>query len=152
MIFHPKFSKLDKEKRIVTKEAKQGENSESINIFGLIKKTLFSINKPHVKDLLTGSEESINLITKNTMLRYHQYHYIPQNATTSVVTPYEPDEIIDMVSNAFLSATRGIENHPIQRKQYNPINHMVRKDIISKENNRTKINFGFLLNNLDLKK
>ena len=152
MVFNPKFSKLDKERKIVIKESKESENSEDTKIYNIRLKNLYSINKPQIADITAGNEESINSITQNDMLQYHQYFYIPQNATTSVVTPYEPDEIIGMVADSFLSASKNIQNQPIQRRYYEPINHFIRNDIVSKENNETTVCFELLADNMDFKR
>lgn len=152
MLFHPKFSKLDKERKIVIKEAKEKDANEFTKMVCTTDKNLFSINKPQITSITLGDEKSINSITQDDMLQYHQHFYIPQNAATSVVTPYEPDEIIDMVANSFVTATKGIENHPIQRKPYEPINHFIRNDVISKESNETTINFSLLLKDMDIKR
>ncbi len=143
MVFNPKFSKLDKERNIVIKESEQCETNEKRVILNQSIKNIFSINKPNI-DVNCGNKNSINSITYDDMINYHKEYYIPKNAATSIVTPYNPDEIIDMAANSFIQASENIVNHPIKRQTYNYINQIERRDIISKESDKKDIAFDFL--------
>ena len=144
MVFNPKFSKLDKERSIVIKEAEQADANEMRTILNQSIKNLLSIDRPHVKDIIAGNKNSISSITYNDMMNYHREYYIPKNAVTSIVTPYNPDEIADMAANAFIQASKDIVNHPVKRNKYTAINQIQRKDIISKESDKKLITFEFL--------
>lgn len=142
MVFNPKFSKLEKEKKIVIKEAKECEASETKNISIKSVKDMFTLSKSS-KNIIVGDETTVNSITEEDMFRYHGNYYIPSNSTTTIISPYHPDEIIDMAAKSFLEASAGIKNHPIKRTNYKLQDSLTRNDLISNENSKKDMVFEF---------
>jgi len=143
MLFNPKFSKLEKEKKIVIKEAKEAETDDFKVLISQGVKNLFLPNNSGVKDVVAGNEQSISNITQEDMFRYHNYYYTPSNASTTIVSPYDPDEVIKSVSKKFLEAEKNTSYHQIERKAVKQPTAITRNDLISKNENSKKVYFGF---------
>ena len=142
MLQTPKFAveMLEKEKGIVNSEINM-ITSDPVNI-GMNKmlKNLYNISTTSV-DLIGGTTENINNITRDDVVNYFNENYYPANMTTIITGDVKPEEAIEMVSKYFTS-----EKQPPKERYYEtliPIDKTVREDIISDKAKGTTIMLGF---------
>lgn len=142
MLQTPKFAleMLEKEKNIVNSEINM-ITSDPVNI-GLNKmiKNLYNISTNSV-DLIGGTTDNINRITREDVVNYYNQNYYPANMTTVITGDVKPEEAIEVVAKYFTS-----DKQPPQERYYEPlvpIQKPVREDIISPKAKATTILVGF---------
>lgn len=142
MLQSPKFAieMLEKEKGIVNSEINM-ITSDPINIgMNRMLKNLYNINTTSV-DLIGGTTNNINNITRDDVVNYYNQNYYPANMTTVITGDIKPEEAIEMVAKYFTS-----EKQPPKERYYEtlvPIEKTVREDIISPKAKGTTIMVGF---------
>lgn len=142
MLQSPKFAldMLEKEKDIVNSEINM-ITSDPVNI-GLNKmlKNLYNIETKSV-DLIGGTTDNINNITREDVVNYYNQNYYPANMTTVITGDVKPEDAIELVSKYFTS-----DKQPTEQRYFeslNPIQKPVREDIISDKAKATTIIVGF---------
>ncbi len=142
MLQTPKFAleMLEKEKGIVNSEINM-ITSDPVNI-GLNKmlKNLYNI-KTSSMDLIGGTTDNINNITREDVVNYFNQNYYPANMTTVITGDIKPDEAIELVSKYFTSDKQPPKDRHFEDLQ--PITKTVREDIISDKAKGTTILVGF---------
>ncbi len=146
MILNPTFSKIDKEKPIVTKEAEQFSVEEDNILRNAVLKNLYSLQEFAPADVISGSPETIASITQQDLFDFHSMYYRPENLSTVVISNSNPDDVIKMVSDSFAQATKGkTYSQTIARRTLKPTNTMQRCDYISKDDTKGQVSFAFAL-------
>ncbi|MCM1010438.1 MAG: insulinase family protein [Fusobacterium sp.] len=142
MLQSPKFAleMLEKEKDIVNSEINM-ITSDPVNI-GLNKmiKNLYNIDTKSI-DLIGGTTDNINNITREDVVNYYNQNYYPANMTTVITGDVKPEEAIELVSKYFTS-----EKQPSEQRYFEnlkPIDKPVREDIISDKAKATTVIVGF---------
>ena len=144
MILNPTFSKLEKEVPIVKKEIEQFEVDEETTLSHAVLKNLYSLQDFKTRDIIAGSTETIDNVTKEDMFNFHSMYYRPENFSTVVVSSSNPDDVIKMVSDSFSKAAEGKQySSVVNRKTLVPTNNIKRYDTVSKESVRGEVLFAF---------
>ena len=132
MIQSPKFllEKLDKEKKIVDSEINMCLSDDNNIGYTKTLKNLFGI-KSTSDDLVAGSTDNIDSLTRDDVVNYFNNNYYPANMVTVVSGEVNPDDTMKLISKYFTS-----KKQPVQNRHYEtltPINNSVREDLISKK-------------------
>lgn len=142
MLQTPKFAleMLEKEKGIVNSEINM-ITSDPVNI-GLNKmlKNLYNIDTTSV-DLIGGTTDNINKITRDDVVNYFNQNYYPANMTTVITGDVKPEEAIELVSKYFTSDKQPPKDRYFE--ELKPIDKPVREDIISDKAKGTTLLVGF---------
>ena len=104
MLETPRFAveKLEKEKGIVNSEINMIlSNAENIGVNKMLK-NLYGIKSTSV-DMIGGTTENINNLTRDDVVNYFNTNYYPSNMVTVVAGDVNPDETIKLVSKYFTS-------------------------------------------------
>jgi zinc protease len=142
MLETPKFTEkmLDKEKGPVTSEINMIlDNPENIAVNHTLK-LLYNINSTS-KDIIGGTVENINNLTREDVVDYYKRNYYPANMTTVITGEVEPDEAISLVSKYFHS--NNTNPKPRYFEKLTPLEKTVRNDFISDKTNGAIISIGF---------
>ncbi len=133
MLQSPKFlqDKLDKEKKVVDSEINMCLSDESSRAVTLMLKNLFNI-KSNAPDLIAGSTDNIDALTREDVVNYFNNNYYPANMVTVITGEVDPEDTIKLVSKYFNST-----KVPFQNRYYEsmtPTDKAIRQDIISQKN------------------
>lgn len=93
-------------------------------------KNLFGI-KSSSDDLVAGSTDNIDALTRDDVVNYFNNNYYPANMVTVVSGEVNPDDTMKLISKYFTST-----KHPVQNRHYEtliPTNKAIREDLISKK-------------------
>lgn len=75
-----------------------------------------AFNQRRIKDLIIGSQESLDEITLEEVIRFYQEHYFPENCVITIVTSLEEDYIYNQM-NHFIGNWRR-EPKPLTKLKY----------------------------------
>ncbi|MBR1424005.1 insulinase family protein [bacterium] len=142
MLQSPKFleEKLEKEKNIVDSEINRCLSDESSRAESITLKNLFNI-KSSSPDLVAGSTDNIDALTREDVVNYFNNNYYPANMVTVITGEVEPNEAISLVSKYFTSTKQAQNRH---YEKMTPITEPIRQDIISnKKEGAAEIYLGF---------
>lgn len=133
MLQSPKFlqEKLDKEKKVVDSEINMCLSDESSRAVTLMLKNLFNI-KSQAPDLIAGSTDNIDSLTREDVVNYFNNNYYPANMVTVITGEVEPEETVKLVSKYFNSTKTPSQNR--YHEPMTPIDKPIRQDIISQKN------------------
>lgn len=148
MLLNPEFSKIAKEKNIVKAEIQDDENSELALLDSKIKQHILGFNQEACVDI-AGTCTDIDKLTLDDLARFHKKFYQPHNFNTVIVTKHNPDDVIKIVADLFMSKTPK-EYIPIERKRHIPTFEPKRVDLISKESNIGHCEFSFPVQNANI--
>ena len=143
MLQSPKFllEKLDKEKRIVDSEINMCLSDDNNVGYTKTLKNLFGI-KSTSDDLVAGSTDNIDALTRDDVVNYFNNNYYPANMVTVVSGEVNPDDTMKLISKYFTS-----KKQPVQNRHYEiltPTNKSIREDLISKKtDSSSSIFLGF---------
>ncbi len=143
MLQSPKFllDKLEKEKKIVNSEINMYMSEDENLGYSKTIKNLFNINSTSL-DLVAGSTDNIDSLTRDDVVNYFKSNYYPANMTTVITGEVDPDDAIGLVSKYFTTMS-----NPIQERHFEkltPIHSPVREDIISpKSEGAASVFIGF---------
>lgn len=142
MIETPKFTQemIEKEKGPVSSEINMIlDNPDNVATNNTLK-LLYNI-KSTSQDVIGGTVENINKITRQDVIDYYQKNYYPANMVTVITGDVEPEKTISLVSKYF-----GSKNTAPKQRNYEklePIQKSVRNDLISDKTNSAVISIGF---------
>lgn len=142
MIENPRFAldMLEKEKGPVTSEINMIlDDPENLATNSTIK-SLYNIDSTSA-DIIGGTVENINNLTREKVVDYYQKNYFPTNMTTVISGEVDPNSAMNMVSKYFSS--KATPAKPRNYEKLTPIDKPVRKDIISDKATATTICIGF---------
>lgn len=133
MLQTPKFlqEKLDKEKKVVDQEINMCLSDESSRAVTLMLKNLFNI-KSTAPDLVAGSTDNIDALTREDVVNYFNNNYYPANTVTVITGEVEPEDTMKLVSKYFNSTK--VPSQERYHEPMTPIDKSVRQDIISQKN------------------
>ena len=103
-------------------------------------RTLFNVKNP-ADELVGGSVEHIQNLTRDDVVNYYNTYYTPDNMNIVVTGDVEPEEVMKLVSKNFVSKKVSIGNK--FEEKLVPIDKTVRKDFISDKTNSAEIVIGF---------
>ncbi len=142
MLESPLFTqeKLDKEKGIVSSEINMilsnpraiAENTTIKNLYGI---------KSTSTDLVAGTVENINNITREDVVDYYNNNYYPENMTTVITGEVAPEQAVALASKYFTSTRKAPQTR--YQEELKPIQQTVREDIKSDKATGTTIMIGF---------
>jgi len=145
MLQYPSFPQkmLDKEKGPVISEIHMYDDMPDARAENNLIKNLFNINSGN--DLISGSQQTIQDVTKQDVLDYYNKWYTPDNMTTVIVGDVNPNETIKYVSKYFNENKKQSNS---EDKYYlplnNPINSTKRADYISSGVNSVNLQMAFV--------
>lgn len=143
MLETPRFAQnmLEKEKGPVTSEINMilddPENVATNNTL----KLLYNI-KSTSRDIIGGTTDNINHLTKEDVVDYYQRNYYPANMTTVITGEVEPDKAMGLISKYF-GANKNTNPKPRHYEKFEPIQKSVRNDYISDKTNASIVSIGF---------
>lgn len=142
MLETPKFAQnmIEKEKGPVTSEINMILDDPSNIATNNTMKLLYNI-KSTSKDIIGGTTDNINKLTRDDVVDYYKRNYYPANMVTVITGEVEPEKAMSLVSKYFSSKTA----NPPQRHFENlvPIEKSVRNDLISDKTNAAIVSIGF---------
>lgn len=142
MLETPKFAQnmIEKEKGPVTSEINMILDDPSNIATNNTMKLLYNI-KSTSKDIIGGTTDNINKLTREDVVDYYKRNYYPANMVTVITGEVEPEQAIGLVSKYFSSKT----TNPPPRHFENlvPIEKSVRNDLISDKTNAAIVSIGF---------
>lgn len=142
MLETPKFAQnmIEKEKGPVTSEINMilddPENVATNNTL----KLLFNIHSTS-KDVIGGTVDNINKLTREDVVDYYQRNYYPSNMTTVITGEVDPQEAISLISKNFHSRAQAPKTRNYE--QFTPIQKSVRSDLTSDKTNAAIVSLGF---------
>lgn len=107
-------------------------------------KALFNIQSAS-DDIVAGTTDNINALTKENVLDYYNTWYTPDNAVTVITGDVYVNETINLVSKYY---NKKNDYSKINQRQYEPIKYIdksVRQDTISPKENSAFIQMGFVI-------
>ncbi len=144
MLQSPKFleDKLAKEKKIVDSEINMYLSDDLTKAQTLMLKNLFNIKSSSL-DLVAGSTDNIDALTRGDVVKYFNDNYFPANMVTVITGEVEPDKTMQLVSKYFNSTKAPNPNR--KHEEMHPTDKPVRADIISsKRQGAADIIIGFV--------
>ena len=142
MVDSPLFmiDKLEKEKQVVNQEINMYMGYvDNLAINNSIK-NLFRINTTS-PDLIAGTTNNINNITRDDIVNYFNNNYYPANMVTVITGEVNPDETMKLVSKYFTSTRQPSQTR--LHEKLTPIDKPVREDIISDKATATDMVMAF---------
>lgn len=142
MLESPKFAQemLDKEKGIVNSEINMYDGDAYNLLFNTSIKNLYNI-KSTSKDLIAGTHENINRLTREDVVDYYSNNYYPANMVTVITGDVDENKTIKLISKYF-SGTNKV-THPRTFQEFNPVEKTVRQDLVSDKTKSTFVQIGF---------
>lgn len=101
MLFNSTFdeNEIDKEKNVIIEEINMYEDAPEEIVHDLLSNTVF---KKHPLSLpILGNKESINNLTKESMVDYFKKYYIPENIVISIVGNIDEENILKTLEKNF---------------------------------------------------
>lgn len=142
MIETPKFAEkmIEKEKGPVTSEINMIlDDPENIAVNNTLK-LLYNINSTS-KDVIGGTVDNINKLTREDVVDYYKRNYYPANMTTVITGDVEPEQAMALISKYFRSNNKNPQ--PRNYEKLVPIQKTVRNDFISDKTNAAIVSIGF---------
>lgn len=142
MLETPRFAQemIEKEKGPVTSEINMIlDDPENVAINNTLK-LLYGI-KSTSKDIIGGTVDNINGITRDDVVDYYKRNYYPANMVTVITGEVEPDNAMSLISKYFHSTNTNPK--PRNFETLTPIGKTVRQDLISDKTNAAILSIGF---------
>lgn len=143
MLETPRFANdmLEKEKGPVTSEINMILDDPDNVATNNTLKLLYNI-KSTSKDIIGGTTENINKLTKEDVVDYYQRNYYPANMITVITGDVEPDNAITLVSKYF-GSNKNTNPKPRKFEKLEPLQKSARNDFISDKTNASIVSMGF---------
>lgn len=142
MLETPKFAEnmIEKEKGPVTSEINMIlDDPENVAVNSTLK-LLYNI-KTTSKDIIGGSTENINRLTKEDVVDYYKRNYYPANMVTVITGDVTPEETMPLITKYFHSTNTNPK--PRNFEKLTPLEKTVRNDYISDKTNSAILSIGF---------
>jgi len=142
MLESPKFAvdMIEKEKGPVTSEINMILDDPNNVATNSTLKLLYNI-KSDSKDIIGGTADNINKLTREDVVDYYERNYTPQNMVTVITGEVDPDATMALISKHF--GSKNVNPKPRNFEKLVPIEKSVRNDIISDKTNSAVISMGF---------
>ena len=142
MLETPKFAEnmIAKEKGPVTSEINMIlDDPENIAVNNTLK-LLYNIDSTS-KDIIGGTVENINNLTKEDVVDYYKRNYYPANMVTVITGEVEPEKAMSLISKYFNAPNTNPK--PRNFEKLVPIQETVRNDFISDKTTGAIVSMGF---------
>ena len=136
------YDQMIKEKGPVTSEIAMVEDDPMNMSINECIKNLYQI-KTTSKDLVAGTIENINNISKKDLKLYFEQNYSPNNMTTVITGDVNPDETIKLVALNF-DKKNPVNQKPQNHENLIPINKLIRTDLYTKNSKQAIVTLGFV--------
>lgn len=136
MINNPAFTDemIEKEKGPVCSEINMYSDMPEREILSTSIKNLLNV-KTTSAEMIGGTVENIQNLTREKLLDYYNTNYCPSNMTTVITGNIIPDEAMLVVSKHFRN--NNVPKTQQLHEQFNPIDKTVRKDVFSPKATKT---------------
>ncbi len=144
MLTNPLFPEdmVEKEKGPVTSEISMcNDDTTNIALNSLIK-NLFQINS-NSSDLVAGSIETVNNITRDDVYNHWKNHFTPDNMYTVLSGDFNPNEAIEIISQNFNMQPDENAEAKRTKETLTPLQKSTRVDYISPNDASTSVLIGF---------
>ncbi len=135
------YEQMIKERGPVTSEIAMVEDDPVNMSINECIKNLYQI-KTSSKDLVAGTIENINNITKEDLTSYFEQNYSPNNMVTVITGDVKPNETIELVASKF-KKKNPVNQKPQNHENLSPINNSVRTDLYTKNSKSAIVSLGF---------
>ncbi len=97
VLFEPKFGprNVDKEKSIILQEIADDEHDYDVVLEELFLKTLYE--KHPLRRPILGTRETVAVISRESLIEYHNRFYVPKNMVLCIVGDFEPTSIDETI-------------------------------------------------------
>ena len=136
------YEQMIKERGPVTSEIAMVEDDPMNMSVNECIKNLYQI-KTNSKDLVAGTIDNINNITKEDLTSYFEQNYSPNNMTTVITGDVIPNEAIKLVASNF-NKKNPVNQKPQNHEDLNPINESIRTDLYTKNSKQAIVSLGFV--------
>lgn len=142
MLETPKFAEnmLTKEKGPVTSEINMILDDPENIATNTTLKTLYNI-KSSSKDIIGGTVDNINHLTREDVVDYYKRNYYPENMTTVITGEVTPEESMRLISKYFHSRSPKPQSRYYEK--LTPIQQTARRDVNSDKTNAAIVSIGF---------
>ncbi len=135
------YEQMIKERGPVTSEIAMVEDDPfNISVNECIR-NLYQI-KTTSKDLVAGTIDNINNITKEDLTSYFEQNYSPCNMVTVITGDVNPNETIKLVASKF-NKKNPTNQKPQKHETLNPIETPIRTDLYTKNSKQAIVSLGF---------
>jgi len=146
MIYNPTFDEaaMESEKGPICSEISMINDSPSTRAFDKVVRNLFQINSTS-ENMVAGSIETVQGLTKEDMHNYHQTYYAPENLHTVIISDdsIPVERIIQYAAQNFKPVYEYDKKIPVRKETLTPIQASKREDIISSKTNSTGVYLAF---------
>ena len=142
MLESPLFlaEKLEKEKDIVNSEINMITSDPQNIAINKMLRNLYGI-KTTSSDMIGGTTENINNLTRDDVLNYFSSNYYPSNMVTVITGDVEPEKTMELVSKYFSSNKTQPANRYFEK--LSPVQEQIREDITSDKATSASVVIGF---------
>ncbi len=136
IVLNPVFpqEELDRKRELIKGSLKQREEEPSFLADRAFKKEIFG-EHPYGRQI-EGTTETLSVINREDLIKFHQKYFIPNNAILSVVGDLTPDELNSLIKK-YLGSWKIAE---MPEKQINPMPEEKTKKVIKIEKDVTQAN------------
>lgn len=146
MIYNPTFDEaaMESEKGPVCSEISMINDDPTTRAFDKMIRNLFQINS-NSENMVAGSIETVQGLTKTDMHNYHQTYYSPDKLHTVVIcdSSITPEVVMQEIVKNFKPSYEHSLKIPEKREVLKPLQQAKREDIISSKTNSTSVFLGF---------
>ena len=144
MLVNPTFPEdmVEKEKGPVTSEISMVNDDISSIALNTLIKNLFQINSKS-ENLVAGSIETVNNITRNDVYNHWKNHFTPDNMYTVMAGDFDPNYAIDLIAKNFTTPAVNNAENLRTKETLTPIQQSIRADYISPNDASTNVFFAF---------
>lgn len=142
MLETPKFAQnmIEKEKGPVTSEINMILDDPDNIATNNTLKLLYNI-KTTSKDIIGGTVDNINNLTRDDVVDYYKRNYYPANMTTVITGEVVPEQAMALISKNFCSTNTNPK--PRNYEKLIPVEKTIRNDLISDKTNSAIVSIGF---------
>ncbi|MBQ8634796.1 insulinase family protein [bacterium] len=146
MLYSPTFDEaaMESEKGPICSEISMINDSPSTKGFDTVVRNLFQINSTS-ENMVAGSIETVQNLTKEDMHNYHQTYYTPENMHTVIISDdsIPVDRIMQYAVQNFRPAYEYDKKIPVRKETLTPIQNSKREDFRSNRTNSTGVYLAF---------
>lgn len=143
MVLHPSFDEKEmaREKGVVISEIRSAR--DDVAEFSANKVFNYAFDKSPLRNEVAGTEKIVSGFDRKTICDFYNKNYTPDNSIVSIVSPFEHEEMINMVKEKFSSwtGTCNIDRTIIKEENKDKVFISKRKDI---EQSTITILYSFL--------
>jgi zinc protease len=139
-VLHSSFDPLEieREKMVVLEEIRMRQDQPSVKLFEAVMAKAYTVS-PYRRPVI-GSPETVQPLTRDSILAYMKKRYTPSNLTVVVVGDVETSDCISRIKQAF-SGTKGADTESVSLEE--PPQDEVRTVLLEDEINESHLNMCF---------